>query len=165
VAKAWQLYQPKTKRDNDSWRSDRSYSTHLVRLLGPVDCSALTLETVDSYRNQRGAELTRRGAHPSRATLDREIGEKDVVLATPREPYTRALVSAVPRADRKLRRFELVDDTQSARVSLNWSRIDRQEEIGDGPVVALDGVSLTYRQRGLAGGQVEAVRGVDLAIA
>jgi len=33
------------------------------------------------------------------------------------------------------------------------------------PVVALDGVSLTYRQRGLAGGQVEAVRGVDLAIA
>jgi len=76
-----------------------------------------------------------------------EFGEKDVVLATPREPYTRALVSAVPRADRKLRRFELVDDTQSARVSLNWSRIDRQEEIGDGPVVALDGVTVTFQTK------------------
>jgi integrase len=73
VAEAWELYEPKAKRDNDSWRSDRSYSRHLIRLMGSVRCSALTLETVDGYRSQRGTETTRRGAAPARATLDREV--------------------------------------------------------------------------------------------
>ena len=33
------------------------------------------------------------------------------------------------------------------------------------PIIALEAVSLTYRKRGLAGGTVEAVRGVDMTIA
>ncbi len=73
VRQLWTEYEPITKRDNDSWRSDTGRAAHLVRLLGNQRASRLTRGDVEEYRTKRQAETTRRGGAPSPATLDREV--------------------------------------------------------------------------------------------
>ncbi len=73
VKELWEAYDPITKRDNDSSKSDTGRAKHLVRHLGSRRASRLTLGDVDEYRNRRCAETTHRGGAPSPATLDREV--------------------------------------------------------------------------------------------
>jgi integrase len=73
VRKLWAEYEPITKRDNDSWRSDVGRAAHLVRLLGDRRASRLTRGDVEEYRTRRQTETTQRGGAPSPATLDREV--------------------------------------------------------------------------------------------
>jgi integrase len=78
VAKAWTLYEPVAKR-NDSWKSDRSRSAHLLAHLGKRIAAELHQGDVDAYRILRQADGTNRKdakdkpLPPSSATLDREV--------------------------------------------------------------------------------------------
>lgn len=66
-------YEKLSKRDNRSWKSDRSRAAHLSRHLGAELAATLTRANVEAYRNRRFSETTVRGKKPSPATLDREI--------------------------------------------------------------------------------------------
>ncbi len=67
VRELWAEYEPITKRDNDSWRSDTGRAAHLLRLLGDRRASRLTRGDVEEYRTKRQTETTRRGGARSRA--------------------------------------------------------------------------------------------------
>lgn len=73
VAEVWKLYEPVSRRDNDTWQTERSRAAHLVRLLGSRRVAQLSLADVDEYREARLRERTVRGAPPAPATLDREV--------------------------------------------------------------------------------------------
>ena len=73
VTDLWKEYEVVTKRDNDSWQSDEGRSRHLLRHLGKVRATRLTLADIDRYRTSRLGETTRLGRAPSPATLDREV--------------------------------------------------------------------------------------------
>jgi integrase len=73
VRQAWELYEPVTKRDNDSSDSDEDRAAHLLRHLGDRRVVAMTVEDVDAYRALRLEEKTRRKTRPSAAQLDREV--------------------------------------------------------------------------------------------
>ena len=73
VADLWADYQPKSKRENKSWRADVSYAKHLGRHLGDRIAARLTQADVDQYREQRFTEKTKRGGPPSMGQLDREV--------------------------------------------------------------------------------------------
>jgi hypothetical protein len=65
--------EPAAKRDNRGWQTDSGRTKHLLRWLGDKTCSALTLRSVDEYRDHRLLETAQRGTRPSAATLDREV--------------------------------------------------------------------------------------------
>jgi integrase len=73
VDDAWRAYEPKGRRDNDAWQTDRGRAAHLLRLLGAKQAKRLTAQEVEAYRTARLGELTRRKAPPTAATLDREV--------------------------------------------------------------------------------------------
>lgn len=73
VSDFWQLYEPISRRDNDTWQTDQGRATHLIRHLGKRKASLLSLADVDEYRTTRLGELTCRGTPPASATLDREV--------------------------------------------------------------------------------------------
>jgi len=73
VSQAWELYRPVNERDVDSWESDRGRAANLIRLLGDLRIMSLSLDDVDTYRNQRLKEKTRRNRPPALATLDKEV--------------------------------------------------------------------------------------------
>ena len=73
VEDAWKAYQPISKRDNDTWKSEEGRAKHLNRHLGQKLAAGLTVKDVDGYRTKRLAETTRRKKAPSPASLDREV--------------------------------------------------------------------------------------------
>ena len=74
VAEAWALYEPVTKRDNDSWRSDVGRARFVVGHLGREQAMDLNQARIDTYRTARRGEPTRRKGPPSWQTLDHEVG-------------------------------------------------------------------------------------------
>ena len=68
-----QAYQPISKRDNDTWKSEEGRAKHLNRHLGQKLAAGLTVKDVDEYRTKRLGETTRRKKAPSPASLDREV--------------------------------------------------------------------------------------------
>jgi integrase len=72
VEDCWKAWEPITRRDNDSWRSDVCRARDLVRILGPCLAARLTRADVEMFRQKRFSETTFRGGHPSPATVDRE---------------------------------------------------------------------------------------------
>jgi len=74
VAEAWALYEPVTRRDNDSWQSDVGRALFLIRHLGREQVMSLNQARIDAYRTARLGEPTRRKAAPSWQTLDHEVG-------------------------------------------------------------------------------------------
>lgn len=85
VKEAWELYQPVSERDNDSWRADVSRTKHLVPHLGKRVCATLTQEDVDAYRAVRAKEPVWRGG---RAPLPPPVkrGEKPPPPPPPKFP-------------------------------------------------------------------------------
>ena len=73
VEKSWEHYQPISKRDNRSWRTEKCRVAHLLRHLGKKKAAKLTLADIDHYRTKRFAENTYRGKPPAPATLDLEV--------------------------------------------------------------------------------------------
>lgn len=73
IVDCWAAWEPITRRDNASYRSDVCRAKHLKRLLGPRVAIKLTREDVEWYRQRRLSEPTRSGRPPSPATLDREV--------------------------------------------------------------------------------------------
>jgi peptide/nickel transport system ATP-binding protein len=108
-----------------------------------------------------------------------EQGATAKILGDPDHPYTRSLISAVPRPDVKLRRFPLVTYIEDARatmpsidVATHWlgqARADIARKTGaQGPLVRMRGLGLQFvlRNAFLARNRrtLDAVRNVDLDI-
>lgn len=74
MAEAWALYEPVTRRDNDSWQSDVGRALFLNRHLGREQVMSLNQVRIDAYRTARLGEPTRRKSGPSWQTLDHEVG-------------------------------------------------------------------------------------------
>jgi integrase len=73
VEHCWKEWEPITRRDNDSWKSDVDRARHLVKYLGPRRAAKLTRKDIEEYREKRFREDTRRGGPPSPGTVDREV--------------------------------------------------------------------------------------------
>ena len=73
VEELWKAWEPATRQKNDSWQTDVGRAAHLVRHLGSRVATDLTVEVVPWYREERLREITRRGAPPTPATLNREV--------------------------------------------------------------------------------------------
>ena len=79
-----------------------------------------------------------------------ETGEVSQVLGAPQHAYTKSLIAAVPRADRKLRRFTTVDYSEDGAAQRNidtsthWLGAERaQSDIGD-KAVSVKNLSLSF---------------------
>jgi len=97
-----------------------------------------------------------------------EQGPTAEVLGSPREPYTKALMAAVPPLDRRLDRFRLprvageVDapaQAASAREAEDWlmAGTGSGAKSGSGPALDLSGITVRFRgeRRGLFGPRVD----------
>jgi integrase len=73
VRDLWELWEPETKRKNDSYKSDKGRAEHLLRHLGDREAMQLKNADVNDYREKRRKEVTVRGGAPMPATLNREI--------------------------------------------------------------------------------------------
>ncbi|NBC95044.1 MAG: ATP-binding cassette domain-containing protein, partial [Deinococcus-Thermus bacterium] len=75
-----------------------------------------------------------------------ETGPVGQVLRRPREPYSRALIAAVPATDHRLDRFRVPDPAVHAEAGVldAWLRAGGAEAAAAGPLVALDGVTKQF---------------------
>ena len=77
-----------------------------------------------------------------------ELGPTRRVLARPDHPYSRALISVVPRMDVRRDRFPVAGLTGDTDAALAWLGGDGPRRTGDDrPLVELDNVSMIYRGR------------------
>jgi integrase len=75
VEQVWKIYEPITRRDNDSWRDDVGRAKHLTRLLGKRKVEQLALTHVEQYRSRRMDEVSNRTKRvPAIGTINREVG-------------------------------------------------------------------------------------------
>lgn len=72
IAEAWELFRPTSKRCT-SWKDDLGRSKQLIKHIGTVKISELTLDTVELYRDARMKELTPRGTTIKPSTLNHEV--------------------------------------------------------------------------------------------
>ncbi len=74
-----------------------------------------------------------------------ESGDTAQILGAPRHEYTKALISAVPRMDVKLHRFEAVDYKKDARkASTNWLKTDLDSETLHETAIEAKNLSLSF---------------------
>ena len=96
-----------------------------------------------------------------------EIGTRDQVLKQPRQPYTQALIRAVPPFGRRVERFEglaLQEDEKPSRIVEGppaWFRAAKNESTPD-PLLEVRDLSVTFAGRTtLFGAAAESIRAVD----
>ena len=81
-----------------------------------------------------------------------ETGEVAQILGAPRHEYTRSLIAAVPRPDRKLRRFASVDYIEGGEerrridVATHWLGANRRER-ADLPAIEVTDLNLSFTLR------------------
>jgi peptide/nickel transport system ATP-binding protein len=79
-----------------------------------------------------------------------EFGKTSTVLSTPAHEYTRSLISAVPRSDRKLDRFPLVSYIEEAKeltaldLKTHWLGQSEDQRAYQGPLLNVENVSLRF---------------------
>ncbi len=73
VTEVWEIYEPVTRQNNRSFRSDIGRSKHFLRHLGKRRVTELTLADIEEYRIIRSKEQTPRGNPPSLAQLNLEV--------------------------------------------------------------------------------------------
>ncbi len=79
-----------------------------------------------------------------------EFGETGKVLGTPEHSYTRSLISAVPRSDKKLERFPLVTSIEEAcemeplDIKNHWLGQSQDEKAYSGSLLKVEDVSLRF---------------------
>jgi peptide/nickel transport system ATP-binding protein len=79
-----------------------------------------------------------------------EFGDTSTVLSTPSHEYTRSLISAVPRSDRKLDRFPLVSYIEEAQehtalnLKTHWLGQSEDQRAYEGPLLNVENVSLRF---------------------
>jgi len=97
-----------------------------------------------------------------------ELGPTRKVLEQPEHPYSRALISVVPRMDVKCDRFPVAGLGKGVDAALEWlSAGTRAASAPDGPLVELRDVAMTYGARqGLFSRKAgfSALTGIDLKI-
>ncbi len=94
-----------------------------------------------------------------------EIGPTEKILTAADHPYTQSLIAAVPRADRKIERFPVVDYIEKAEaprkeldLATHWL-VQGRRPAGDGPLLRIEGLCKTFRSGRMLGGS--AIRAVD----
>jgi len=112
------------------------------------------------------AEITDRVAVMYRGEVV-ETGATAKILGDPEHPYTRSLISAVPRADVKLDRFPLVEHIEAAGTRKNldlkthWLGQRRDHAALDGPLLSVEDIAITFRTGSIFGGGGHEIRAVD----
>lgn len=98
-----------------------------------------------------------------------EVGPTRQVLERPEHPYSRALISVVPRLDVKRERFPVTGPTTNVDAALEWLTSGHaRAATGEGPLVELRDVSMIYgARRGLLRRTegFRALNGISLSIA
>jgi integrase len=73
VQKAWDEYEPIAKRDRKDWAAIQSRKPYLLKHLGNRTIDSLGMRDIDTYRQARSTERTRRGGFPAVSTVNREV--------------------------------------------------------------------------------------------
>jgi integrase len=98
VVDCWKAWEPITKRDNDSYRSDVIRARAIVRLLGQHRAAMLNRADIEAYRQKRFSETTFRGGSPAPASVDREVAllKRCITYMVECGRLTRNPISSVP---------------------------------------------------------------------
>ncbi|KKJ76561.1 ABC transporter ATP-binding protein [Kiloniella litopenaei] len=96
-----------------------------------------------------------------------ETGPTAKILGNPDHPYSRSLISAVPRPDVRLHRFPVVESIESAgeckELDLNTHWLGKARDFGksDGPLLEVKNLDMVFKSGGMLGGGKSEVRAVD----
>lgn len=96
-----------------------------------------------------------------------EIGETAQILGAPTHPYSRSLISAVPRPDVRLRRFPKVESIEACGeckeldLSTHWLGQARNYDKYEGPLLKVKDLEMEFHSSSMFGGNKSTVRAVD----
>ncbi|WP_419902462.1 ABC transporter ATP-binding protein [Kiloniella sp.] len=96
-----------------------------------------------------------------------ETGPTAKILGNPDHPYSRSLISAVPRPDVRLHRFPMVESIEAAGerkdldLSTHWLGKTRDFGQSDGPLLKVDNLEMVFKSGGMFGSGTSIVRAVD----
>ena len=96
-----------------------------------------------------------------------ETGPTAKILGDPDHPYSRILISAVPRPDMRLHRFPMVESIEAAGernnldLSTHWLGKARDFGSTDGPLLKVANLEMVFKSGGIFGSGNSIVRAVD----
>ena len=118
VRQLWEQYEPISKRDKESYKSDRGRAAHIVGHLGDREAMKLGRSDIDRYRTRRFGENTRRKRPPSNATLNREVAliKRMFSYAVECEALPHSPIMHVPMLEENNVRQRTLTETEITRI-------------------------------------------------